>query len=365
MAEIAKLNLSFDLYGKKHEDGRVKTFSEVLEEMDPSADGSALDAFERQLKARGIFTKDVPERGIRASLVDTFFLTDDNKYLFPELTNRTVRTAFANNDILNALIGASTTVPGDLVKTPYLDRPDRKKTKKRRITEATDLPTSTIGLRPQTVRFYKYGRAVQGSYEAIRRMTIPMLQRLIGFIVNDAALDKAEEGIYTLVKGDGNNNAAPVLTLSSLDAAASGKLTAKAWLNYLMNFDVFNCDTLVATKDAFVDIVLTQFPNLSAQEVLSLMVNGNLSSVRLNTPQMPQSGQTMYWHDPIADADFTGKKVVGFNKMAGLEEFVEAGSVISEAQRFITNQTQIMTISENSGFSKMFVESAKVLDLDN
>jgi hypothetical protein len=362
--EIAKLSLAFDMYGRKHDDGRVKTFSEVLEEMDPTPAGSMLDAFERQLKARGIFTKDVPELGLKASTVETFFLTDDNKTLFPEFVNRTIRSAYARNNILNALVGASNTIQGDLVKTPYLDRPARGKTKKRRITERTELPVSKISTREQAVRFFKYGRAIDGSYEAIRRMTIPMFQRLIEFIVGDAALDKAEEAIYTLIKGDGNGNAAPVDSLSDLDSAASGTLTAKAWLNFLMKFDVFSCNTLVATKDAFVDIVLTQVPNLNAQQVLSLMVNGDLNSIKMGTPQMPQGETTLLWHEDIADAGFTGKKVVGFNKAASIEEYVEAGSVISEAQRFITNQTQIMTMSENSGFSKQFVEASRVLDLD-
>jgi hypothetical protein len=363
MGEIAKLNITFDMYGQKREDGRVKTLSEVLEEMDPSEDGSTLDAFERQLKARGIYTRDIPELGLKASAIDTFFLTNDNKVLFPEFVNRTIRIAFSRNNILNALVGASHTVDSDLIKTPYMDRPDRKKTKKRRITEATELPKSKIGLREQMVRFYKYGRAIEGSYEAIRRMTIPMFQRLVEFIVGDAALDKAEEAIATLILGDGNNNAAPVDNLSTLDSAAAGKITGKAWINWLMKFDVFAADTMVATKDAFVDIVLMQEPNLTAAQVLSLMVKGDLKSIPVNTPQFPDSPSTLLWHDDIPDANFTGKKILAFNKAAGIEEYVEAGSIINEAQKYITNQTQVMTMTENSGYSKVFKEAARVLDL--
>jgi hypothetical protein len=362
--EIAKLNLSLDMYGRKREDGKLKTFSEVLEEMDPSPEGSTLDAFERQLKARGIFTKDVPEVGLKASTVETFFLTDDNKTLFPEWVNRNIRTAFANNNILNALIGATTIVDTDLYKATYLDRPDRKKTKMRRITEATELPKSKIGLREHMVRFFKYGRAAEASYEAIRRMTLPMLARLMQFIGSDAALDKAEEAIYTLVKGDGNDNAAPVVTITSLGSNPTDGLTDEAWLRFLMMFEVFGCNTLVATKDAFIDFVLLKFPNLTAAQVLSMMVNGNLSSVQIAAPQLPNGNQTVLWHADIADADFTGKKVLGFNREAGIEQLIEQGSTISEAQRFILNQTQVLTLSENTGFSKMFKESTYLLDLD-
>lgn len=366
MNMVEKLELSMDLYTKATQEG--KSLTDILEEMDPTTEESGLDAFERQLKARGIYTKDAPELGISASKVGAFFLTDDNKVLFPELIRRTVRTAFDDFPLLQYIIGATTPVETDLVKTPYMDRPDKKDTRMRRISETAQLPKSKITLRDQAVRFFKYGRAIEASYETLRRMTIPMLSRYIGFIGRDAAQDKAEEGIYTLVKGDGNDNAAPVIKLSELDANASGKLTPEAFLRFCMLFNIFPCDTIVATKEAFVQVVLTQFPNLTAQQVLSLMVNGNLNSVRLSTPQMPQMSQTLLWTediiDPRGNAVFTGKKLLGFNRAAGLEQLVERGSTIQEAQRFILNQTQALTITENSGFSKMFKEAAYVLDLE-
>lgn len=366
MGEVVKLDLSMSLYQKAAQEG--KTLSEILEEMDPTTEPSGLDAFERQLKARGIYTKDAYEYGIRASKVEVFFLTDDNKVLFPEWVRRTVRSAFDDFPLLQYLIGETTMTDTDLVRTPYLDRPSKDKTRLRRVTEAAQLPKASITLRDQAVRLYKYGRAIEASYETLRRMTIPMLQRHIAFIGRDAAQDKAEEAIAVLVQGDGNNNAAPVIKLSELDPNAGGKLTPEAYLRFLMLFDIFPCDTIVATKEAFVELVLTQFPNLTAQQVLSLMINGNMNAVRLSVPQMPQMTQTLLWTEDIVGPKganiFSGKKILGFNRAAGLEQLVETGSTIREAERFILNQTQVLTISENSGFSKMFKEAAYVLDLE-
>lgn len=366
MGEVVKLDLSMNLYQKAAQEG--KTLSEILEEMDPTTEPAGLDAFERQLKARGIYTKDAPEYGIMASSVETFFLTDDNKVLFPEWVRRTVRSDFDDFPLLQYLVGATTMVDSSLVETPYLDRPEKEKTRLRRVTEAAQLPKASIKLRNQAIRLYKYGRAIEASYETLRRATIPVIQRYIAFIGRDAAQDKAEEAIYTLVKGDGNNNEAPVIKLSELDANAAGKLTAEAYLRFLMLFDIFPCDTIVATKEAFVELVLTQFPNLTPQQVLSLMINGNMNAVRLSVPQMPQMTQTLLWTEDIVGpkgADiFSGKKILGFNRAAGLEQLVETGSTIREAERFILNQTQVLTISENSGFSKMFKEAAYVLDLE-
>src|SRR5690606_33698828 len=193
--------------------------------------------------------------------VEVFFLTDDNKVLFPEWVRRTVRSAFDDFPLLQYLIGETTMTDTDLVRTPYLDRPSKDKTRLRRVTEAAQLPKASITLRDQAVRLYKYGRAIEAYYATLRRMTIPMLQRHIAFIGRDAAQDKAEEAIAVLVRGDGNNNAAPVIKLSELDPNAGGKLTPEAYLRFLMLFDIFPCDTIVATKEAFVQLVLTQVPN--------------------------------------------------------------------------------------------------------
>lgn len=358
------ITLDRSLYRKALEE--KTSFSAVLEEMFDEAGEereNGLDAFESMLKRNGIRTKSIYGKGIPASEVQAFYRTEEHKLLFPEFINRNLRAAFESYAPLDLLIGARTLVDSPKVDTYYIDMPDAKKTRKRRVTERAEMTPAVLGVREQSVRFYKFGMALKASYEAIRRMKVDMLARHIDYIGIQAAKDKVEEIVNVAVNGDGNNNAAPVYNLTTLHSGATaGTLTPEAWLKFLMKFSIFPCDTLVATEEAFVKIVLSQFPNMTVQEVLGLMKSGNTAAVRLNTPQMPQMNQTLIWHPEIAGA-LTGLKVVGLNRGAAIEELTEAGSTIMEADKFILEQSEVLTISENSGYSKMFKEATAVLDI--
>jgi hypothetical protein len=51
----------------------------------------------------------------------------------------------------------------------------------------------------------------------------------------------------------------------------------------------------------------------------------------------------------------------GLNKGSAMEEIFELGSTINEADKFIKNQTELMTISENSGFRKILKGSSAIM----
>ena len=87
-----------------------KTFSQVLEELDPSENyrGNSLektDAFQRQLRRFEIKAK-----GPGSSSVEKFFRTMDSAVLFPEYIARTVRQGMEENDILPAITATTTVI---------------------------------------------------------------------------------------------------------------------------------------------------------------------------------------------------------------------------------------------------------------
>lgn len=354
---MSKINLNRNMYRQAALD-RL-TFSQYLEKIAPAPEGSGLDAFEVQLKERGIVTKTDYAKGISASIMENaFYRTEDNDVLFPEFVSRTVREAMVKDTVLPYLIGQYTTINSNSYKTIYCDDdPDNQSLK--RVTEAASLPRAVLTTRNQEVKIYKYGRAIEASYEVIRRMQIDLLALHIGRFGVQAAKDKVQDVLTIAVAGDGNSNAAEILTLTSLDATATpGTLTAKAWIKFLMNFEEFACDTIVADKDAFLQILLTDLGTYTAADVIRLLGQGATSGVRLTAPQLPANGVNMFWNDSM-----TANYILGLNKNYAIEQVTEAGSEISEADKFITNQTQVLTISENSGFSKIFKEATKVLNL--
>lgn len=337
-----------------------QTFSQYLESVAPVSEGSKLDAFEVQLKERGIITKTNYEKGIFASIVEeAFYRTEDNDILFPEFVARTVREAMVQDTILPRLIGQFTTINSNSYKTIYCDdQPEEQHMK--RVTEAAHLPKAKLVTRQQEVKIYKFGRAIEASYEVIRRMQIDLLALHIRRFGIQAAKDKIEEVIDVILDGDGNDNAAPVVKLSDLDSGATpGTLTAKGWLKFLMEFEEFPCDTIIADKEGFLQILLTDLGTYTAADVLRLLSQGATDGVRVSAPQLPTRTVNLFWHDSIDELN-----AIGINRQYAIEQVTEAGSEISEADKFITNQTQILTISENSGFSKIFKEATKVLNIN-
>jgi hypothetical protein len=358
---IADIKLDRRLYDQAR--GEKVTLTQLLERMDPSPEGSPLDAFERQLKRLGIKTKTIYRPNgdvIYADALDAFYRTEESAVLFPEFISRTVREAIVQDTMLPYLIGQNTVINGDSYRSYYVDDQPSKQ-KKKRVTEAAELPRVSIKGREQTVRIYKFGRAIESSYEALRRMQIDMLAIHVRRIAMEVAKDKVEEIIDVIKNGDGNNNAAPVLKMKAdLDGdATAGSLSTKGFLLYLMEFEEFPCNTLVAAKDAFIQLVLANIPNLSTTDLLKLLAQGTTVGISLSAPQLPSGDVRLFWHKDVPTL-----QIYGVNRQYAIEQVTEAGSDISESDKFITRQTSVLTISENNGYSKVFNEATKILNIN-
>ena len=333
-----------------------QSISQFLENKYPTPEGEKLDAFQRALKQENIFTKSIYDKGVVASEMQAFYRTEESRFLFPEYIARTVREAVVQDTMLPYLIGVFTTIDSDTYRTFYVDDQPEKQGLKR-ITEAAELPRVAIKGREQVVKIYKFGRAIEASYEVLRRMKIDMLALHLRRIAMQVAKDKVEEILDVIVNGDGNNNKAPVIKSSTLVSGATD-ITAEVFLRFLMEFEEFPCNTLIADKTGFINIVLAELPNLSAVDVLKILAQGTSVGINLADPQMPTGAVRLFWHKDVA-AD----KIVGINNQFAIEQVTEAGSDIYESDRFIQRQTEILTLSETNGYAKIFPESTKVLHL--
>ena len=355
---MAEIKLERRLYDQARE--KKMSLSQYLETLDPTPEGTKLDAFQRALQKHGIVAKSLYDKGIYASTVDAFYRTEESAVLFPEVIARAVRQAITEDTMLPYLVGQNTVITGDSYRTFYVDD-QPKKAKKKRVTEAAELPRVTIKGREQTVKIYKFGRAIEASYEVIRRMQIDMLTLHVRRIAIESAKDKTEEVIGVIKDGDGNNNAAPVIRLrADLDGDATVKnMTAKGFLRFLMQFKEFACNTLIGSEDSFIQLILTNIPNLTTTDLLKLLAQGTTIGVTLNAPQLPSGSIRLFWHEDVPKWN-----LIGINNQYAIEQIAEAGSDITEADKFITRQTNVLTISENNGYSKIFNEATKILNLD-
>jgi len=363
MGKFTLSNLTSDLYREAH--SKEMTLSMFLESQDPTPEGEKLDAFERLMKEAGIVTKDLPEKNLFSSKVEAFYRTDGTKALFPEYVARTLVHAMTEYPVFKYLVAARTPIDSNVYKAAYLDLDDaenKKATQMRRVTEAADLPVAKLRLGETAITLYKYGRAIQPSYEVIRRMSINILNKHIEAIGIQAADNKVAEILSIIKDGDGNNNAATSYKAKDLDSAFSTALTRTAWIKFLLKFYPRACNTVVSNEDGLIQILEVLYPASSATAQMDeLIANGLNVAVRL--PQNLVTNVTLLYSPHI---EKIGSKVpiYGLNRESAIEEIVEVGSTISEVDKFIKNQTELLTVSENSGFRKILKRSSAIMTIE-
>lgn len=355
--------LTHDMYRQAHE--QEMTLSMLLERLDPSPAGDQLDAYERLLKEAGIVTKNVLDKNIFSSKVEAFYRTEENRILFPEYVARTLVRAMTEFPIMQYLVGARTPIDSNVYKAAYLDlntAGNKKATEMRRVTEASDLPLAKLKLGETAITLYKFGRAIEATYEALRRMSLDVFNIHIEKIGAHAADNKVAEILAVIKDGDGNNNAATSYKAKDLDSAYSSALTRTAWIKFLLKFYPDGCDTVVADEDGLIQVLEVLYPAASVAAKMDELLAGGLQ-VKTNLPQNLVSNVTLLYSPRVEKVG--GKHVLyGLNRSKTIEELFEVGSTISEADKFIRNQTHLLTVSENSGFRKIFSDTSALLSLE-
>lgn len=363
MAKIALSNLTPDLYRQAHSE--AMTLSMFLEGLDPSPEGGKLDAFERLMQEAGIVTSNIPEKNIFSSKVEAFYRTDENKLLFPEYIARTLVQAMVQYPVFQYLVAARTMIDSNVYKAGYLDLDDaknKKATQMRRVTEAAELPIAKLKLGESAINIYKYGRAIEASYEALRRMSIEVFNIHLQEIGVQAADNKVAEILSIIKDGDGNNNAATSYKAKGLDSSFSTALTRTAWIKFLLKFYPRACNTVVSNEDGLLQILGVLYPASATAGLMDELLAKGLN-ISVSLPQGFVSNVTLLY-SPYAEKIDGKVALYGLNRESAIEEIVEVGSTINEVDKFIKNQTEIMTVSENSGFRKILKKSSAIMTLE-
>lgn len=359
---ITLSDLNINTYREAFDKGL--TLSSYLEMNDPSPEGSKIDAFGRLMKEAGIITQSIPERNIFTPTGEAFLRTTENKALFPEYTSRTVVNRMREFPLYRYLVANRTPINSNTYKGAYIDMDEpknKKATEMRRIVEASDIPLSKITPGKRSVEFYKYGRGLEVSYEVLRRSTLDLVKVWLEEVADSAAENKVAEIIDTIKDGDGNSNAAPVVKMTDL-VTGTTKLDREVWVRFLLQFyGKGGANTIVANIDGLLQILEVLYPTVEvAGKMDELLANG--LTVQTTMPQNLISNMTLLYSPDLEKV--SGKEaIMALNRDRCISELVEVGSLVNEADKFIRNQTEIFTVTENSGFMKMTKDSARILTL--
>lgn len=299
----------------------------------------------------------ITKRDEMGKIMDTAYTSggmESNEWLFPAFVETTMREALYGTDIIQYLTNTSISVDSNIVKSPSIDlKSDENKRaiKKMRVAEGADLPLAKIKIGEKAISLWKYGRAIEVTYEAMRRMRIDLVSKHLSAIANDIAFQTLDEAVDVLQNGDGNDNAATKLGTVASVATLDADTLVGLMMDYFMA-NHFAADTLVASPDIVKKLVgMTFDPSLSA---------GAATRLTFSTPQLANQNLNILFS---AVPKIGGKDVIMLsNRSNTLTRYEENGSNIQEAQSFARNQTRLMTISENSGYainmlgSNMYIE---------
>ncbi len=386
--------MGLNVYRTAYQDGM--SLSAFLERQDPSGEyRDGTDAFQRLLQAADLRVETLPHYGVQASTFGDFLRTESTRALIPEWLLRewrsvqtgrpfSTRAMYSTADgaagswerpyaeamtprtdqqiapaiPLSQLVAITTPINSAEYRSYYLTN-DEDQTSMVRVAEGAEVPRVKLTGSQHVINLLKYGRALEASYEVLKRQRVDRLALTVRMMAAQAEADKVAAIISVMVNGDGNNNAPTTHNLTTLDAAATaGALTLKGWLAFKMKFVNPYVMTGALARE---DVALQMF----------LLNTGSANTPLVNVQQPSGLGAFTQMNPGLRDsvalgwtADAPALKIVGFDRRFAIERVVDVGMTITEIERFITRQVEVLVVTEAEGYAVIDKQAINVLDVN-
>lgn len=373
--EVKKLDLTKEFYHEAHEKGF--TGFEYLEQQDPTEPelkealveryheafgvkerGGAQSGYSQKVREfaenMGALTRHLAALGIKVSgpgadRLEKFFATTATASIFPSYFEAQVYAGLLRGSLVPQLVARTITSASDTVKIPQLEDTAQDR-QLREVSEGAELPRTKITTGEHTITLRKYGRMLEGTYEALRRQatSIDLFGLMLQRIGQQVGLDETDELIEVAIAGDGNNNA-----VVDTDAEVSGTL---------------DYDELVRLAGAFV------VPYKGTDAVVNWT---NLRTI-LNMAEFkdPMAGFNFQrtgvlpgplgwnWHrwDSTGSPSFSTDRILVVDRNVALVEY-NMGNILSESDRLIDRQIERATVSKWVAFAKFDPAGTQCLDI--
>lgn len=327
MANFENIKLEKGMYANG------KSFTQTLEELDPSSNYSgteleSLDAYERQLKRF-----DIRVNGSGSDMVEKFFKTSDSSALFPEYVSRAVKQGMENANILPKIVATTTKINAMDYRT-ITSVPDDDDKELKRVAEGSTIPQTVIKTKDELVKLHKRGRMLVASYEAIKFQRLDLFTVTLKQIGAYIARSQLKDAINVL-EGCSNNDS----------VAESGTLTYNDLVGFWNKFSPYELNTVIATPDIMQKLLtMSEFKDATAG--LNFHATGKLI--------------TPLGAELLKSSDVSSGKLIGIDKNCALE-MVQAGDVTTEYDKLIDRQLERAAITSIAGFSRIFDDASRVL----
>ncbi|MCM1114362.1 MAG: phage major capsid protein [Clostridium sp.] len=312
-----------------------KSFTAALEELDPSENykGTSLDgldAYERQLKRF-----DIKVSGQNSDPISKFFASTDSAALFPEYISRAVKTGYETNSTIENIVATTTEIDSldyRSIKTVMTDT----ELNLDYVKEGEALPELEIKTSDKLVKLHKHGKMISASYEAIKYQRLDLFTTVLKQIGNHIANSEFEN----LLNSIDDKNIVSVNTVTS-------NIGYTDFITLWLSCQPYQMNTIIASADSAGKIMnINEFKDGSA----------GFTFQRTGEVVTPL-GSTIYVSDIVGN-----ELIAAFDKNYAFEK-VQAGGIMTEFDKLIDRQLERATISTLTGFTTIYDEAIKFLNL--
>ena len=321
-----------------------------------------LDGYEAALAFLNLPIKQDLKHGILLEAAsDTFQTYPGTRAMFPEVIDDMLRWAdregsFSLENTGDVVAASRTTTQTEVLWTIVDDDSEERTT--HTIAELARIPVRSLKSSQKTVEFHKHGSGYRTSYEFSRRARLDLLTPFANRVNRELQKSKMAVATYMLINGDGNSPAADVVDSKDFATTVAGKLNYEALMRWLADRARRGTpvDTVLGNYKAWIDWILLWTPTLNGNrsEAEALAAAGG---PKLMTAMTVAPGVKFALSSTVPD-----DQLVGFTKGETLEELIEAGSVISESERAVQNQSITYVRTENTGYRIVFPDTREIMD---
>jgi len=287
------------------------------------------------------------DAGIKNSSSTTFMTESENEWLYPAYLSSVIEERLFMNGIspLSYLFNTTVMVDGGkTVKTLIIDVKDDAQNvdaaRMKRVAEGADLPLAVIRTSEKEITIFKTGRAIEITYEAMRQANLDLINKKMGYLINDSAQTQVEYAVNTLITGDGNSNG-----ITTLFTAPTSNLTTKQLLTAIMNYldnGGGTINTIVCNANLFIKFLDFGFDNK--------LVPGINTKFLFDVPQFDTKTIKLIYSPFVPETENGEDQAILMNIDDALVRYVESNSFIKEETTQPRNQVKLYTVSVNAGF---------------
>ncbi len=328
------------LYAEAQEQG--VTFSELLEQLDPSEPNAPLDAFERQLMLNGIVA-DGPK-----SITLEQFVVGGGLILLPEYILREVRRGYKMVQDPSELVAAVVPEPGPTVRPIYIKTDQAQQPLARRgVGSGSAYPRIELLYRDKEANIVDRGREFDFSYRVVRNQKLAEFRVFLWWIGAQMAYDEIDEIYNLLLFGDGTSPGA-----TDVFNGNPGTFAYTDLVHLAMSFEVPASMThLVAAKSDIEKIInLSQFQDPLTWRASELIQrSGDYRSL------FPLNARL------VVAPNATPTAIIALDARFAVRESV-AQPLMIEAEKVINQKLESAVVSKESVYTVMVDNTALLSD---